>query len=1165
MSPRKKRSPSSRRLSLTIAAKANNVLNLIFLVIIFIAIRVWHLAVIQHEERLEVAKRPQNRSVIECAERGSIRDRFNLPIAINKVQYNAAVFYAHIREIPTVIWLRNSQGERIKSYQRREHISRLATLLSEELCMDAERIEDLIHSKAALFPNTPFVIKEDISEKEYFRLKMLEKDYLGLYGERVPKRYYPQERVASDIIGYMGAISRQEYLAIAEEMETLREILQAWRREEMPAFPQGMASITEIENRLQDLEQKAYTINDSIGKVGIEGEFDEVLRGYYGKRTYHADAKGNFLRELPGGREPLSGQRVTLSISSELQKFAEGLLAQNEEIRDGKSTTFDWSKRSYLSLKQPWIKGGGIVVMEPNTGEVLALASYPRTNPNDFISSGNSEDRKAKASNIGKWFESESYLAEIWDGKRFLERERYRDLKGEMYDEKKELTWDLYLDFILPKENPARRAMGEVKNLKNAVVLQTVAEDLLKLSGQEKLYSVLNILYEEQGHVSYQDRISNSEKDLIRERFRNASGQVKSLKKEMDRFLSSVPHNYDKVLVVDLCRLAVKGDRFSSGLIKEVGQQSISSYREVSMAMAVIVDLVRSMTKELFHEINFKHWREINQKKFLREKRKEEKTNKRYARPYLDHLDRKERELFNIFWDKYSFIFTAFFLVGETPVYEIFPEYFTNYFEYFTVWREELAKGAHSFVPWRRHYQRLKFAVEKIPKKFVTDYLQTIRSFDELNLPLYGSYRNIRREKRVLLEKHLAAAFYPLYGFGYGRSQAYRQAAPLGSIFKLVVAYEALIQRFNLLVDQGGNLENLNPLEIVDKVQRIGGRKKSWVVGYDMQGQAIPQFYKGGRLPRSERRNIGHIDLAGAIEVSSNPYFAILAADILNDPEDINRAANRFCFGSKTGIDLSGEIAGKLPRDILENKTGLYAYAIGQHSLVATPLQTSVMMSALVNGGKVLKPKIVNAILGKEPLRNKDQIVLENHFKFKKSLAFSGEGLPPFTSVQPQKQKKYFLDVPTKVHSQVLMPKEVNEILMEGMFNVVNSKRGSARPSSINGYYSYPHILRDYADMKNQIIGKTSTAEIVEAVDLDLEMGVYRYKHIWFAGVSFLPKEQRGVGKGFFLEDVYGKPELVVIVYLRFGDYGHEAAPLVAQIVKKWREIKKKHPYEESS
>ena len=58
-------------------------------------------------------------------------------------------------------------------------------------------------------------------------------------------------------------------------------------------------------------------------------------------------------------------------------------------------------------------------------------------------------------------------------------------------------------------------------------------------------------------------------------------------------------------------------------------------------------------------------------------------------------------------------------------------------------------------------------------------YLQTIRSFQSLDHPLLGKYRHLRKNiEGNQLEKHLAAAFYPKYGYGYGRSQAYDKPQP---------------------------------------------------------------------------------------------------------------------------------------------------------------------------------------------------------------------------------------------------------------------------------------------------------------------------------------------------------------------------------------------------
>ncbi|MCK4934967.1 MAG: hypothetical protein KAR79_05210, partial [Simkaniaceae bacterium] len=71
------------------------------------------------------------------------------------------------------------------------------------------------------------------------------------------------------------------------------------------------------------------------------------------------------------------------------------------------------------------------------------------------------------------------------------------------------------------------------------------------------------------------------------------------------------------------------------------------------------------------------------------------------------------------------------------------------------------------------------------------------------------------------------------------------------------------------------------------------------------------------------------------------------------------------------------------------------------------------------------------------------------------------------------------------------------------------------------------------------------TAERYYRPFLDQDAKSILCKDIWFGGISFNDKE----------ESVYESPELVVVVYLKYGDYGKEAAPIAAEIINKWREI----------
>ena len=278
--------------------------------------------------------------------------------------------------------------------------------------------------------------------------------------------------------------------------------------------------------------------------------------------------------------------------------------------------------------------------------------------------------------------------------------------------------------------------------------------------------------------------------------------------------------------------------------------------------------------------------------------------------------------MFADFWEKYRFGLIACFLGREANLPGL-----EEMQKMLILWRDELQSGAHSGLVWTPHYHRLRNITDHVA--YLHPYLQSLRSFHELNRPLLGDYRGLRRNGTKQLEKHLAASCYPTYGFGYLRSHAYAQAATIGSIFKLVCAYESLRQRYN-----AGDKSNLNPLTIIDDKHRNYTQKdkENWNVGFTIDGKAIPMFYKGGRLPRSEHANVGKVDLVKALEVSSNPYFGLLTLS-LEDPEDLCSAANLLGYGEKTGIELPGEYAGHLPEDLAYNRTGLYATAIGQHSL----------------------------------------------------------------------------------------------------------------------------------------------------------------------------------------------------------------------------------------
>ena len=1092
----------------TIPEKVNRIFNIILLALLLIFIRIWYLAVIQHEEKKLEALKPKQKLVIERVERATIRDRFNIPLATNKIQYHASVRYADIRQIPRLKWEKNHEGKQVRVYKRLAFIKELSSLLAKELHMDASHIEDVIHGKASLFPHTPFIIKKNISEQEYYRLKLLEKDWAGIHAEKGFKRFYPQGKTACDVIGYMSSINQKEYYNIAEELKYLKEYLSLRESGEICILPKGFTNPLQVRERLQVLQEKAYTINDLIGKTGIEAVYDAELRGYIGEKTYEIDTKGNLLRLLPTGRNATPGQRIVLTISQELQQFAETLLTICEKERD---------PTQEITLEKPWIKGGAIVAIEPNTGELLAFASYPRFDPNDFVNG---------SPNILQWLENEQLIANIWDGYQDLERERIDPLTNQFYQEKLHLSLDQYVNATLASKSEIKNAFMQIKDLNAACNMQKITKMLLELSEQSSYPNLLATLYNTNPH-----KASRYPLDVIQ---KQETFFPQEIKERLDGFLAEIKHNDDKLLLLDLCRLFVNEEAFSPELLQAIGHLKISDYYALNQLSSQIQRFLLFQAKQWFHQLGFQTWRKQHFADFLKQKRQEEKKQKKWAKPYTEYLDLSEKNLFAAFWEKNRFrIFQSFILESiDTTDSDLIP--------YLECAIEERKKN----LSLQKYADELKKAICHLPFVLQSDFLQTMRSFHELNRPLLGNYRRLKIRSNQL-EKHLAAAFYPSTGYGYGKSYAYRQATPLGSVFKLLVAYQALIERF----EQG---KDLNPLTLIDQIQwHANPNSNEQILGYTQEGQPITRLWKQGRLARSSNPNIGKTDLLGALESSSNIYFSLLASEHIQNPETLIQTSKNFLFGEKTGLELPGEFSGQLPNDLSFNRTGLYAFAIGQHSLTVTPLQTAVMLSAIANKGFVLKPKIVQLIAGQERLREySDPFSLQN-FPFREHLKLIGIHFPLFTSCLQEEPKSHIWENSTCIKKQIFLPNPIRDMLLEGMYKVVNGEKGKARPAIIRSLNRHPEWKKNYLELQGgQLIGKTGTAEILYKSTLDTETSAFKVDHTWFAGISFSPEQQKSRDKA----------ELVVIVYLPFSKTGgKEAAPIAAEMIKKWREIRKSH------
>ena len=140
-------------------------------------------------------------------------------------------------------------------------------------------------------------------------------------------REYPMGSLFSQILGYTGAVS-------AEELARLRGA--------------------------------GYLPDDWIGKTGVEATYESHLRGTYGTQNVERDASGRRVQVLETVQAPKPGSSIQLTIDTREQKLAQQAL--------------EWG------IDAARLKGGVLIVMNPQTGEVLALVSLPTYDNNVFAS-----------------------------------------------------------------------------------------------------------------------------------------------------------------------------------------------------------------------------------------------------------------------------------------------------------------------------------------------------------------------------------------------------------------------------------------------------------------------------------------------------------------------------------------------------------------------------------------------------------------------------------------------------------------------------------------------------------------------------------------------------------------------------------------------------------
>jgi penicillin-binding protein 2 len=206
--------------------------------------------------------------------------------------------------------------------------------LSIALGVDREILQDRFNQVSSQPAFESILVKQDATPGDIAWVEAHELEFPELRVEQQPQRNYPPDGLLAHVLGYVGEIGPDQL--------------------KQPSY-----------------KGKGFKAGDIIGQSGLEQTYDEFLRGKDGYRRVLVDSRGRIQDELETV-PPVAGQDLYTTIDLDLQ------LAAEEQLRTSAT------------------KRGVIVVIDPNNGELLALASAPTFDPNLFSSRLSTREGRAE-------------------------------------------------------------------------------------------------------------------------------------------------------------------------------------------------------------------------------------------------------------------------------------------------------------------------------------------------------------------------------------------------------------------------------------------------------------------------------------------------------------------------------------------------------------------------------------------------------------------------------------------------------------------------------------------------------------------------------------------------------------------------------------------------
>jgi len=268
---------------------------IVIILMVILVLRLFYLQIIQHSTYTTLSQKNQVTLLPIAPNRGLIYDRHGVLIAQNIPVFSLEIIPDKVKDLNATI----------------KALKQFIDITPEDEAEFNKQIKQ--HRR---FDTIPLKIK--LSEDEVAKFYVNQYRFPGVLINARLIRYYPLGPSMADILGYVGRINEQE---------------------------------------LGRIDEADYAATNFIGKIGIEGYYEDQLHGEVGYQQVETDASGRIVRVLKR-IPPKPGHDIYLSVDSKLQIAAEKALGEDF---------------------------GAVVVIKPTTGEVLAMASRPTYDPNLFV------------------------------------------------------------------------------------------------------------------------------------------------------------------------------------------------------------------------------------------------------------------------------------------------------------------------------------------------------------------------------------------------------------------------------------------------------------------------------------------------------------------------------------------------------------------------------------------------------------------------------------------------------------------------------------------------------------------------------------------------------------------------------------------------------------